>query len=193
MIIDSRSKGDEATFLDLDALRTGLDALPEGRTDIGSVALVVIRGDGGRRETPDRVTLHPVDGVRGDAWGRDRRRDILAQIAVMEADVARLISNGQPLALFGDALFFDLDLSVENLPPGSRLRVGTALLEVTPQPHTGCSKFRSRFGADALRLVSAPDLGHRRLRGVYMRVMDAGVAGPGDVVLVEHRGAALPR
>jgi hypothetical protein len=190
MILDSRSIGDEARFLGLDELRSRLDALPHAGTDLGSVALVVVRGERGRRDTPDRVTLHPDDGVRGDAWGRDPKREVLAQIAVMEASVASLIANGQPLALFGDCLFLDLDLSEENLPPGSRLRVGTALLEVTPEPHTGCRKFRSRFGGDALRFVSAPDLAHRKLRGVYMRVVEEGVAGPGDAVHVAHRGAA---
>jgi hypothetical protein len=189
MTLDSYSKGDATRFLGLDLLRAGLSALPDGRADAGSVALVVVRGDRGRRETPDRVTLHPHDGVRGDAWGRDPRREILAQIAVMEAGVAGLIANGQPLALFGDSLFFDLDLSVENLPPSSRLRVGTALLEITLEPHTGCSKFRSRFGGDALRLVSSPDLAHRRLRGAYMRVIEEGVAGPRDVVEVVGRGS----
>lgn len=189
MILDSHSIGDQACFLGLDTLRNHLHALPHAGTDLGSVALVVVRGDRGRRETPDRVTLHPEDGVRGDAWGRDPRREILAQIAVMQADVARLIGNGQPLALFGDSLFLDLDLSEENLPPGSTLCVGTALLEVTPEPHTGCRKFKSRFGGDALRFVSAPDLAHRKLRGIYMRVTEEGVAAPGDAVAVVRRGS----
>ena len=190
MNIDSASTGDEARFLGLERLRASLDAFSRARTDVGSVALVVVRGERGRRATPDGVTLHPNDGVRGDAWGRDPHRELDAQIAVMEADVAELIANGQPLTLFGDSLFLDLDLSEDNLPPGSTLRVGTALLEVTPEPHTGCRKFRSRFGGDALRFVSAPDLAHRRLRGVYMRVVEEGVASPDDAVQVVRRGAA---
>ncbi len=95
--------------------------------------------------------------------GRGRRlgpqgakRDPEMQIAVMQPDVAALIANGQPLTLFGDALFLELDLSTANLPAGSRLRVGAALLEVTPAPHNGCRKFQARFGAEALRFVSQP-------------------------------------
>ena len=188
--IDSSSTGDATRFVALEALRAGLNALSRAPTDVGAVAFVVVRGPRGRRETPRDVTLHPDDGVRGDSWGRDPKRELLAQIAVMEAGVASLIANGQSLALFGDSLFLDLDLSAENLPPGSRLRVGTALLEVTPEPHTGCRKFRSRFGGDALRLVSTPELAHRRLRGVYMRVVEEGVASPGNAVeVVQRRGS----
>ena len=72
----------------------------------------------------------------------------------MRHDVAALIANGQPLTLFGDNLFVDLDISTANLPSGTRLRVGEALVEVTPKPHNGCSKFEGRFGADALRFVA---------------------------------------
>ena len=113
-----------------------------------------------------------------------------AQLAVMQTDVAALIANGQPLVLFGDNLFVDLDLSTDNLPPGSRLMVGTARLEVTPKPHNGCGKFRGRFGADALHLVSRPDLRHRNLRGIYLRVVEAGDVQVGDAVEVRARGTS---
>ena len=107
------------------------------------------------------------------------------QIAVMQADVAELVANGQPLTLFGDSLFLALDLSTPNLPAGSRVRVGGAVLEVTPVPHNGCRKFQGRFGQDALRLVSMKELRHRNLRGIYMRVVEPGEAGPGDAVEVD--------
>jgi MOSC domain-containing protein YiiM len=112
------------------------------------------------------------------------------QIAVMEKGVAELIANGQPLALFGDCLVLDLDLSAGNLPPGSRLRAGGALLEVTPEPHNGCQKYRSRFGPDALRLVWMEELRHRNLRGIYMRVVTPGQVELGDRVNVIARNAA---
>jgi MOSC domain-containing protein YiiM len=108
----------------------------------------------------------------------------------MEADVAKLIANGQPLTLFGDNLFLELDLSSDNLPPGSRLRAGSAVLEVTPKPHNGCRKFRERFGDDALHFVSRADLRPRNLRGIYLRVVEEGAAAPGDLVEVTSRGSS---
>jgi MOSC domain-containing protein YiiM len=112
------------------------------------------------------------------------------QIAVMQGDVARMIANGQSLALFGDCLILDLDLSAANLPIGSRVRVGAALLEVSPAPHNGCRKFRARFGDDALRFVSMPALRHRNLRGIYLIVAEAGDVRAGDPVEVVSRAAA---
>ena len=105
----------------------------------------------------------------------------------MEIDVAEMIANGQPLTVFGDNLFLALDLSVENLPTGTRLRLGRALLEVTAKPHNGCRKFAARFGHDALRLVSNPELRRRNLRGIYMCVVEAGEVAVGDAVAVVSR------
>ena len=113
------------------------------------------------------------------------RRDM--QIAVMQKDVAELIANGQPLSLFGDCLILDLDLSAANLPPGSRVRAGGAILEVTPFPHNGCQKFRARFGEDALKFVSTKKLRHRNLRGIYMCVAKEGEVAIGDAVQVLSR------
>jgi MOSC domain-containing protein YiiM len=108
----------------------------------------------------------------------------------MQADVARLIANGQPLGLFGDSLFLELDLSRENLPTRSRLRIGGATLEVTPKPHNGCTKFRARFGNEALRFVSDTSLRHRNLRGIYLQVVEAGEIVVGDDVNVIARSTA---
>jgi MOSC domain-containing protein YiiM len=91
---------------------------------------------------------------------------------------------------FGDCLMLDLDLSKQNLPPGSQLSVGGALLEVTPMPHNGCAKFQARFGKDALRFVSMKELRHNNLWGTYMRVIEAGEVCRGDDVEVLSRPAA---
>src|SRR6185295_18980085 len=156
MNITSQSTGDAERFRTADDLRRSLAALAAVPRDRGRVAWMVRRQDHGRRESPDRLRLTPETGVPGDAWSRQGPPDPDAQIAVMQADVARLIANGQPLELFGDQLFLELDLSVENLPPGSRLRLGGATVEVTPLPHDGCRKFRARFGQDAVQLVLDP-------------------------------------
>jgi MOSC domain-containing protein YiiM len=123
------------------------------------------------------VRLTPEEGVPGDGWTRRPPRDPEAQLAVMRRDVAELIANGQALTLFGDNLFIDLDLSAANLPLGTRLRVGTAIVAVTAKPHNGCVKFKGRFGADALRFVQAPPTRDQNLRGIYWRVLEPGEVG----------------
>ena len=83
-----------------------------------------------------------------------------AQLTLMNARVVALVAGERerwPLA--GDQLYVDLDLSADNLPPGTRLAVGSAVIEVTPEPHTGCAKFSARFGSEALRFVNSPPAG----------------------------------
>jgi hypothetical protein len=191
-MVDSSSVGDPGRFRTLGELERGLGSLTPPQ-DVGRVVLLVARLDGGgRRETPARVRVGPDVGVPGDAWGRRPARKPEGQLAVMQRDVAELIANGQPLTLFGDNLFLELDLSAANLPVGSRVRAGGATLEITPKPHDGCLKFRARFGPDALRFVSKPELRHRNLRGIYMRVVEGGELGVGDPVAILARGAATP-
>jgi len=186
--IDSKSQGDPADHQRLDCLAAGLAALVDTPTDKGCVILVVTRRDGGRREMPGRMWFTPEGGVTGDAWGRQKAPNPEAQVTVMQADVAQLIASRQPLELFGDNLFLSLELSTRNLPVGSQVRAGDCILKVTPQPHNGCKKFRARFGADALHFVSDPATRDRNLRGIYMRVVEAGEIGPGDAVQVLSRG-----
>ena len=185
--IDSRSVGDPERFLPMDRLEEGLEALPAAPRDRGRVALVVRKVEGGVRELPEKARLDPGQGIAGDAWGRRRQPNPDAQLAVMHLGIAELLANGQPVTLSGDNLYLDLDLSVANLPPGTRLRAGGCILEVTPKPHNGCSKFRARFGPDSALFASRADLRHRNLRGIYMRVVEAGDVGPGDTVEVLSR------
>lgn len=185
--IDSSSVGDPERFRSLEDLVQRLKVLPPRGEDKGWVALLMRRCEGGRRETLDRVVLEPETGVPGDAWCRDAQRKGDMQIAVMENGVAEIIANGQPLTLFGDCLFLELDLSAANLPSGTQLKVGSAVLEVTPMPHNGCQKFRARFGDGALRFVSMRELRHRNLRGIYMRVAAAGEVKIGDPIDVTSR------
>src|SRR5438093_7792808 len=188
--IDSESVGDPLRYRTLEDLEDRLEALPRAPTERGCVELIVARATGGRRENPDRVRLEADAGVPGDAWGRQPEPHAEQAITVMQIDVAELIANGQPLALFGDNLFLSLDLSTDSLPPGSRVRVGGAVLEVTPMPHNGCRKFRGRFGADALRFVSKPELRRRNLRGIYVRTVEGGEVAQGDPVEVVARAPA---
>jgi MOSC domain-containing protein YiiM len=105
------------------------------------------------------------------------------QINIMNARVIGLIaSNKSEWALAGDQLFVDLDLSESNLPPGTQLEVGSAIVEVTDKPHTGCGKFASRFGVEAVKFVNSPRGRSMNLRGLNARVVKAGVVRSGDRV-----------
>ena len=188
--LDSASVGEAARFRTLTELEELWAQRAPAPRDVGQVVLIVRRGEGGRRETPRQVSFSADEGLPGDAWSRKATPHPEAQLAVMQSDVAALIANGQPLTLFGDNLFVDLDLSEANLLPGSRVQVGEALLEVTPLPHNACRKFLSRFGPDALRFVSAQDQRHRNFRGIYMRVVVDGTVRPGDPVKVIERPSA---
>lgn len=187
-LINSASVGDNQRFLTLVELEQRLANLAAPK-DTGRVTLIVRKGADGLREVLSKVTLGADTGVPGDAWGRAATPNPETQLAVMQQDLAELIANGQPVTLFGDNLFLDLDLSNTNLPTGSRVRAGGVLLEVTPFPHNGCKKFRARFGDDALRFVSKPDLRPRNLRGIYLRVIGAGEIQIGDPVEVTARAA----
>lgn len=181
--------GDASRHLPLESLEEALRALPAAPTEVGRLALLVLRRPDGVRETPERVVLSPDEGLPGDGWTRRPPRDPQAQLAVMRRDVAAALAGGQPLTLFGDNLFVDLDLSAGNLPTGARLRVGEALVEVTPKPHNGCLKFKARFGADALACVQAPATRDQNRRGIYWKVVEAGAARVGDEIRVLSRPA----
>ena len=138
-----------------------------------------------------RAALDTAEGLVGDTWnvrGSSRTSDggphPDMQLNVMSARAAALVAQDTarwPLA--GDQLFVDLDLSAENLPPGTRLALGTAVIEVTAEPHTGCGKFVERFGVDAMKFVNSPVGRSLRLRGVNARVVVPGAIAVGDRVM----------
>jgi len=163
-------------------LEAGLDHVRLSPADRGPVALIVTRPERGGRVEHDRAELDLVAGLVGDMWSwrptsdtDDRRPHPDRQVTIMNARFAALVAvDPARRALAGDQLYVDLDLSLANLPPGTRLAVGTAVVEVTAEPHTGCAQFRRRFGADALKLVNAPEGRALRLRGVNTRVVQPG-------------------
>lgn len=180
-------RGDASRHLSLAALEAGLSRLAPDESEIGLVSLIVRRGEDGAREELPRSLLCADQGVPGDDWIRRPPRDPDAQLAVMQTALAALIANGQPLTTFGDNLFVTLDLSAANLPTGTRIAVGQALVEVTPKPHNGCSKFDARFGNDALRFVQARETHAENRRGIYWRVVVPGEVAVGDAVRVLER------
>jgi MOSC domain-containing protein YiiM len=126
----------------------------------------------------------------GDRWALEDKYGPAYQLATTRADFARVIANGQPLPLHGDNLYVQLDLSANNLPPGSLCRLGEAVLRVTPQPHNGCKKWVQRFGLAAMHLNLDPGYRELRLRGIYFQVVEAGRVRLGDNLVVLERAVA---
>lgn len=179
-----------ARHLAIRELEAGLDEIRRAPKDEGVLKLIVRRPSAGARETTEQGELDPVVGLVGDNWSTrgsrltaDGGAHPKMQLNIMSARVIALLAQSTerwPLA--GDQLFVDLDMSAENLPPGTQLAIGTAVLEVTDQPHTGCGKFVNRFGVDATKFVNSPLGRQLQLRGVNARVVTAGTIRLGDVV-----------
>jgi MOSC domain-containing protein YiiM len=169
-------------------VEAGLDAVRGAPREEGVVELIVRRPAVDEREVVDEATLDVEDGLVGDNWssrgrsgGRPASRD--AQVTVMGSRAAALAAGERdrwPLA--GDQLYVDLDLSADNVPPGARLAIGTAVLEVTAEPHTGCKKFAQRFGLETLEAFNSPDGRALNLRGINTRVAQPGIVRVGDAV-----------
>ncbi|MCB9371960.1 MAG: MOSC domain-containing protein [Microthrixaceae bacterium] len=173
-----------------DELTRGLDHVRRAPTDGGTVDLVVRRPGVDEREILAEGRLDPTVGLVGDTWperGSKRTADggphPDMQLNLIGARFSRLVADDDAhRALAGDQLHLDLDLSEANLPPGTRLALGTAVIEITDQPHRGCAKFVDRFGAAAARLVNSPEGRALHLRGVNARVVVGGRVRPGDRV-----------
>lgn len=171
-------------------LEAGLDAIRQSPKEAGVLELIVRRPKSGEREVLPEGTLDLAEGLVGDNWrsrGSSTTRDGSAnpdfQITLMNSRVIALVAQAKDRwRLAGDQLFIDLDLSAENLPPGTQLAIGSAVLEMTPPPHTGCKKFKARFGEDALRFVNSPLGRQLQLRGVNATVIGPGVIRIGDRV-----------
>jgi MOSC domain-containing protein YiiM len=175
-------------MLTIDELESAWQTAAPAPRKGGTVRLICLRKAGGRHETPDEAEIAPGMGLVGDRWserGPGRDPDGYSAVTLISATVAELLADGrQPLDAAGDNLQVDLDIAVDALPAGTRLRVGTALLRVSEEPHTGCSTFSGKFGLDALKWVSTPDGRRRRLRGVNCSVIEGGTVRIGDPIVV---------
>jgi hypothetical protein len=171
-------------------LEAGLEHVRQSPADGGRLELVVRRPAVGEREELAVGELDLAEGLVGDTWSTRPSRHTAdggphpeCQLNVMNSRMAALVAvDPVRRSLAGDQLYVDLDLSQDNLPPGIRLAIGSAVIEVTARPHTGCAKFVARFGVDAMRFVNSPTGRALRLRGLNARVVQAGTVRPGDVV-----------
>jgi hypothetical protein len=181
---------DRVEHLSTAALEAGLDDVRESPLDGGTVELIVRRPAVDEREVLVEGTLDADTGLAGDTWhvrGSTRTTDGSPhpgmQLTVMNSRAALLVARGPGRRMLaGDQLYVDLDLSLANLPPGARLALGSAVIEVTEVPHLGCAKFAARFGEDAWRFVNSRVGRELRLRGLNARVVVAGTVRPGDVI-----------
>ncbi|MEE8105923.1 MAG: MOSC domain-containing protein [Planctomycetota bacterium] len=179
----------DVRHLSMQELEAALDELRRAPTDEGELKMMVRRPAEGEREVLAEGELDTAVGLVGDNWGTrgssrtpDKSSHADMQINIMGARVIALLAQTEerwPLA--GDQLYIDLDLSKENLPAGTQLALGDAVLEITAQPHSGCKKFVERFGLDAMKFVNSPLGKELCLRGVNAKVVQAGTIREGDI------------
>ena len=170
-------------------LEAGLDHIRHSPKDNGVLDLIVRRPTVNEREVLEAGELDLFQGLVGDTWNRRRSKstpdgspNIEMQITVINSRAVALVArekNRWPLA--GDQLYLDLDLSAKNLPAGTQLALGSAVIEVTAPPHLGCQKFVARFGAEAMKFVNSPLGREMRLRGIHARIVQAGQIRTGDL------------
>jgi MOSC domain-containing protein YiiM len=168
--------------LALAELEAGLDRIRASPRDAGTIEMIVRRPRSGEREVLTSARLDPSAGLVGDRWGGVTPPHG-AQLTLMNARAIALVAQERarwPLA--GDQLYVDLDLSAANVPPGTRLALGDAVIEVSPEPHTPCRKFRTRYGVDAFRFVGS-DVGRElQLRGINTWIVTAGDVRVGEAI-----------
>lgn len=177
-------------FVELTRLEESLDHIREAPADGGTLEMIARRPAVDERQVLTEARLDTRTGLEGDTWSArgsshtaDGGPNPDSQLTLMNARAAAAIAGDRerwPLA--GDQLYVDLDISVTNLPPGSRVQIGSAVIEFSESPHTGCAKFQARYGNDSLRFVNSQVGRELRMRGANCRVVVAGVVRVGDTI-----------
>ena len=176
--------------LSMSELEAGMKYIRQAPRDNGTLKMIVRRPQSDERDIVDQGELSLTEGLVGDNWKTRGSRHTPdgsaipdAQITIMNARcIALLAQREDRWALAGDQLYVDFDLSEENIPPGTRLAIGSAILEVSAQPHSGCKKFSDRFGVEAMKFVNSPEGKQLHLRGINAKVIQAGTIRVGDTV-----------
>jgi MOSC domain-containing protein YiiM len=179
-----------AEHLSREELAAGLDEIQASPTDHGRLEAIVIRPATDARRSLEQAEVSAEGGVHGDDWAKgcwmslpDGRPHPDVQVTLMNARTIALLARDKARwELAGDQLYVDLDLTTENLPPGTRLAVGNAELEITAVPHNGCAKFAERFGIEATRFVNSREGKRLHLRGIYAKIVQAGTISVGNTV-----------
>jgi MOSC domain-containing protein YiiM len=169
-------------YVNATRLESGLDQIRRSPADQGRVELIVRRPAENEREVVPEAMLDSAKGLVGDTWANGSAH-LDTQLTVMNARAALLVAGqAERRQLAGDQLYVDLDLSEDNIPAGTRLQLGSAVIEVTNSPHLGCNKFAERFGQDARRFVNSAVGRQLRLRGLNAKVIVPGAVQVGDTV-----------
>ncbi|MFK7907110.1 MAG: MOSC domain-containing protein [Chitinophagales bacterium] len=180
----------EVRHLSMEELEAGLDHIRQSPKDNGILKMIVRRPDTLQREVLEEGTIDLTEGLLGDNWSRrpssrtpDKSPHPDMQLNIMNARAIALLAQTEDRwQLAGDQLLVDMELSDENLPAGTQLSIGSAIIEVTTQPHNGCKKFAQRFGIDAVKFVNSPIGKELHLRGINAKVIQGGTIRKGDVV-----------
>lgn len=177
--------------LSTEELEAGLETALTSPTNEGTVDLIVCRPDIGQRKVLQSAQFSTEVGLVGDNWSKkpyhkspDGGPDPEMQVTMINRRVLDLITAGDSsrMAVPGDQLVVDFDLSRDNIPPGTRLSIGTTVIEVTEIPHTGCTQFVGWFGADAMRFVNSSRGRELCLRGINSKVIQPGTISQGDQI-----------
>jgi hypothetical protein len=177
-------------YLSISELEAGMEHIRQAPRDHGTLKMIVQRPQEDERNVVDHGELSLSEGLVGDNWKRrgskhtpDGSANLYAQITIMNARCTALLAQSEERwGLAGDQLYVDFDLSDENIPPGTRLAIGSAIIEVSAEPHSGCKKFSERFGVEAMKFVNSPEGKRLHLRGINAKVIQAGVIRVGDTV-----------
>jgi MOSC domain-containing protein YiiM len=174
----------------MEELEAGLDHIRQAPTDPGILKMIVRRPSVDERDVLEAGELDTEQGLVGDTWNVrlnkhsiDGLANVNKQITIMNVrSIALLAQSEERWPLAGDQLYVDMDLSDDNIPPGTQLAIGSAIVQVSPDPHSGCNKFSSRFGVEAMKFVNSPEGKRLHLRGINTRVIQAGSIQVGDTV-----------
>lgn len=163
-------------------LEAGFEEIKKSPKDNGVLEMIVSRPKTNEREVLESGELDDKKGLLGDRWGT-KKANVNSQLTLMNSRAAALVAQAKERwALAGDQLYVDLDLTDENLPHGTRLQIGKAIIEITSLPHNGCKKFVERFGLEAMKFVNSPIGKQFHLRGIYAKVIQSGRIRQGDII-----------
>jgi len=180
---------DEVRNLTMAELEAGVDFIRQSPKTNGVVELIVRRPSVATREILSEGHLDLRDGLIGDTWKirssvktADGSPHPEMQVTIMNSRAINLIAQHRDRwQLAGDQFYVDMDLSSDNVPAGSQLAIGSAVIEITAPPHTGCKKFVARFGLDAMKFVNSPIGRELQLRGLHAKVITSGTVRVGDL------------